>query len=112
MDFETISFLVTLVIYIVLNIICTVFAYIQRQLKYKLLFALMPLPLLIIIILINTIIFKAVVDINNPPFGTDYSGYFMGIIIILGLVMVVFYFINFISLTLISIVKGNKNNNL
>lgn len=95
-SFENVIFYITLIIYFILNIANTIIMLRSKKPAFKLLFAVLPFPLLFVISSINVFIFKAVVDISNPPFGTDYSGYFMGLVIIMGMIMVAFYILNFI----------------
>jgi len=105
-NFENSIFYITLIIYFIANITNTVLMMTKTQFRYKVLCALLPFPLLFLISSVNVTIFKVAIDINNPPFGTDYSGYFTGLIIVLGVIMMLFYIIN-ITYLIIKTVKGN-----
>ena len=97
----------TLCIYFITNLVNTVIMYRCKRIQLKLLFAIFPLPILIIYCTVNMLIFKSIVDINNPPFGTDYSGYFMGLVIFMGFLMVAFYVANIIYMLIFLIRQRN-----
>lgn len=99
----------TLVIYFITNLVNTVIMYRCKRVQLKLLFAILPLPILFIYCTANILVFKSIVDINNPPFGTDYSGYFMGLVILAGFLMVTFYAVNIIYMLIFLIRQRNWN---
>jgi len=97
----------TLSVYFITNLVNTVIMYRCKSVQLKLLFAILPLPILVIYCTVNMLIFKSIVDINNPPFGTDYGGYFMGLVIFIGFLMVAFYVINIIYIFIFFIKQRN-----
>lgn len=105
-SFENNMFYGTLVIYFIANLVNTVIMCRCKRSQLKLLFAILPLPILFICCTANTLVFKAFIDIDNPPFGTDYSGYFMGLIIISGCLMVASYVVNIIYMFIFLIRQG------
>ncbi|MBK1812303.1 hypothetical protein JHL18_16895 [Clostridium sp. YIM B02505] len=104
-NFENNMFYGTLAIYFITNLVNTVIMYKCKRRQLKLLFAILPLPILFIYCTANILIFKSIVDISNPPFGTDYSGYFMGLVILAGFLMVVFYVVNIIYMLIFTLHK-------
>lgn len=108
-NFESNMFYGTLSIYFITNLVNTVVMHRCKRTPLKLLFAILPLPILFICCTVNILMFRSIVDINNPPFGTDYSGYFIGLVIISGFIMVAFYVVNIIYMLNFFIRQRNWN---
>lgn len=107
--FENISFIATILIGILLNITNSVLVIRFKTISKKIIFALLPFPIVFIILILNSIILNIAISITGS--NSDYGGYGTGLAVISGLIMVPFYIANGIILFIYIIKELSKNDN-